>query len=268
MVALLPALALSLWLLCFPVWAGEARQLCLSCHPIHYGERGGCIGCHRGNPASERKNIAHHRLIAGRFARFTLGETPVLGEGRRLMVQFGCRRCHVSAGTGNRLATSLDDVADAKSPEDILAAIREPAQGMPDFSLDGQQEIPLVNAILAGACGQRRSGGVRPLVVHFTALSEGKKDVFTRSCGPCHRLLSERRGSLGSGAIGPGLSGLLSPHYPHTFRGKAWSPERVKRWLENPRSIRPWARMRPVNLTGGEFRELLDQLMVTPLEEC
>ena len=166
-----------------------------------------------------------------------------------------------------RLTRRFWSVRIAKSPEDILAAIREPAQGMPDFSLDGQQEIPLVNAILAGARGQRRSGGVRPLVVHFTALSEGKKDVFTRSCGPCHRLLSERRGSLGSGAIGPGLSGLLSAHYPHTFRGKAWSPERVKRWLENPRSIRPWARMRPVNLTGGEFRELLDQLMVTPLEE-
>ncbi|MBL0226846.1 MAG: hypothetical protein IPQ16_15140 [Geobacteraceae bacterium] len=52
-----------------------SRQLCQSCHPDHYVERGVCISCHRGNPASGRRNIAHQQSIAGRYAAFTLGDT-------------------------------------------------------------------------------------------------------------------------------------------------------------------------------------------------
>jgi cytochrome c2 len=236
--------------------------LCLSCHPTHYTERKGCTGCHRGNPDSDRKNIAHHRLIAGRFAHFTLGDA-VLKEGERLMVRYACRRCHVSDGRGNRLATPLDNLISTRTAEEVASALRSPAQGMPDFRLTEKQVVPLVNAILSGA-GQGRVKGVeRPMVLHFMPGQQRSEDVFTRRCGPCHRAITERRGLLGTGNIGPNLSGLLSEWYPRTFGDRqAWTAERLRRWLNNPRTVLPGARMPPVDLSAEEFRELAGILEV------
>ena len=263
MVAYLFSVAIALCTLCLPAWGAEARQLCTSCHPSHYAEQGGCVGCHRGNPASARMNIAHHRLIAGRFARFTLGETAELTAGRQLLEQYACRRCHISAGKGNRLATPLDTLAEARTPEEIAAAIKSPAQGMPDFRLGERQAVLLVNAILAGARQAQVKDREQPLRVHFGQDQGGKKDVFTSKCGSCHRVLTERQGVVGTGDIGPNLSGLFSPYYPKTFgKGQAWNDERLKRWLVNPRAVRGWARMPPIELSQVEFRELVEMLMV------
>lgn len=254
---------LALGLLCLPAWGAQARPLCLSCHPAHYVEQGGCVACHRGNPGSARKNIAHQRLIAGRFARFTLDDTSELNEGKRLLEQYGCRRCHVSAGKGNRLATPLDTLADAKKTEEIAAAIKAPAQGMPDFKVTERQTVLLVNAVLANARQVQSQQREQPLRVHFEAGQEGNKNIFSRKCGACHRLLTERRGVLGRGDIGPNLSGLLSAYYPETFgEGRVWTGERLRRWLENPRAVRAGARMPPVELSPLEFRELVEMLLV------
>lgn len=257
-------LIVTFWLLCTPAWVGAARQLCLSCHVPHYSERGGCVSCHRGNPGSNRKNVAHQRLIAGRFAHFTLGETVAVRQGNRLLEQFGCRRCHVSRGRGNRLATSLDTLMNAKSPEEIASAIVNPALGMPDFRLANSQVVDLVNIILSGAqhvTVQQREG---PLLVHFESGHKPTENIFIRKCGSCHRALTERQGLIGAGAIGPDLSGLLSEYYPRSFRtAEAWTPEHLRRWLENPRAVRPQARMLPVLLSATEFRELLDVLAVS-----
>ena len=263
MVAYFSSLAVALCLLCLPAWGAQTRQMCLSCHPSHYAGQGGCVGCHRGNPGSDRKNIAHHRLIAGRFARFTLGETAELYEGKRLLELYGCRRCHVSAGKGNRLATPLDTLADVRNPEEIVAAIKAPAQGMPDFRLTEQQAVLLVNAVLAGARQGRVQDREQPLRVHFEPDQGGKENVFTRKCGPCHRVLTERQGVLGKGDIGPNLSGLFSAYYPKTFdQGKAWTGERLRHWLVNPRAVRAGARMPPIELSAAEFRELVETLLV------
>jgi hypothetical protein len=262
LVADIAFIALGLCLLCLPAWGAQQRQMCLSCHPSHYTERSVCTGCHRGNPGSDRKNIAHHRLIAGRFAGFTLGETVMVQEGKRLMGQLACRRCHISGGLGNRLATSLDTLMDAKSPEEIAAAISSPALGMPDFRLQEKQVVALVNAVFFGAkaAGKHME---RPLMVHFEAGRKGNEDVLSRKCGQCHRALSSGRGVIGSGDRGPNLSGLFTEYYPKTFgKGQGWSEERLRRWLVNPRMVRKWARMPPVKLSAKELRELVDLLMV------
>ena len=69
---------------------------------------------------------------------------------------------------------------------------------------------------------------------------------------------------MGQGEVGPNLSGLLSPYYPPSFGdGTEWTEQKLATWLKNPRRIRPWARMQPVEVTGKEFRELLGILKVT-----
>jgi len=190
-------------------------------------------------------------------------EDAVVREGRRLMEQFSCRRCHVSAGKGNHLATNLDSLSNVRSPEEIAASIERPALGMPDFSLTGQQSAILVNAILAGADSVRNSKKDRPSVVHFDDPDGLNRHVFSKKCASCHRLLSERYGALGKGNIGPNLSGLLTRWYPRTFKkGEGWNEKRLREWLRNPRKVRHWANMQPVILSETEFKQLVEALMI------
>ncbi|MCM0082144.1 c-type cytochrome [Geomonas sp. Red32] len=234
-----------------------ARELCTSCHKPHYRERGSCISCHRGNPAALRKNVAHHLLIPGKYLWYTVGKGDALAGGERLMERFACRRCHVSGGKGNHLATPLDGVMRSREASAVVAAIRTPALGMPDFRLTDRELTPLINALYAGSSRAPAPVKEPPVSVHFADRAGRAQDVFSRKCGSCHRMLTSRLGLLGSGEIGPNLSGLLTPWYPPTFRGsERWNAERLFRWVENPRRIAPEARMQPVPLTAEERREL------------
>jgi len=251
-----------------PSTAGPLRQSCLSCHQAHFAGRGTCTACHRGNPSSERKNIAHQMLIAGRFAAFTLTSSPQLRQGERLVGQYACRRCHVIGGRGNRLSTDLDQSAARKTPEALTGSIQRPAQNMPDFHLEETQAVTVVNALLSESARRGAVPGGQPRIVHFDRAGAAGKDVFSSKCGSCHRALTVRLGGLGQGDAGPNLSGLLSPHYPKTFRDKGrWSERGLEQWLKNPRKVRPLAGMQPVLLSGKEFRELVDILKVEGTEE-
>jgi cytochrome c2 len=240
-----------------PIWGGQGRQLCLSCHPAHYAEKGGCCLCHRGNPASERKNIAHAGLRSGTYARFTVADQAETAESERLMDRLACRRCHVSGGRGNHLAVSLDAAADRKTGGELALSIRHPVVNMPDFRLDEAQITMLVNTVFAGS-QRRRTDDAAPVQVHFTTSARKNPDVFSTKCGRCHRILSDRLGAVGIGEVGPNLSGLFTRFYPETFKnGQAWDVQNLGLWLKNPRGIKPWARMLPVTLTGGEEKELV-----------
>jgi len=249
-----------------PAWGGGGQppQLCLACHPAHYAERGRCGDCHRGNPASGRRNIAHAGLRAGKYVRYTLGDARQLKAGEALLDQLACRRCHASAGRGNTLATSLDESAARRTAPELAHAIRRPVANMPDFALAEEQVTTLVNALYAGSQGRVASEAV-PVKVHFSASATQRADIFSTRCGSCHRILSARLGSVGTGNIGPNLSGLFSIYYPKSFRnGAAWSAPNLNTWLKNPREIRPWARMQPVTLTGAEAKELESIIHVVP----
>lgn len=247
-----------------PAWGGESRQLCLSCHPVHYRERGSCSRCHRGNPASERKNIAHAGLREGKYSRFTLHDDAQSREGQLLLDLLACRRCHISNGRGNRLAGNLDGVAARKTAAELALSIRQPVANMPDFMLAEKQMTLLINTLFAGA-QEHTAEDAAPVKVHFSAVGRISADVFSTKCGACHRLLSQRRGALGSGRIGPNLSGLFTEYYPKTFRnGEEWTPRNLAAWVKNPREIRPSARMQPVVVTETEMKELESILLVTP----
>lgn len=244
--------------------ANESRQHCLGCHPAHLSEQGSCTSCHSGNPLSDRKDIAHHRVVAGRYARYTLEGDPVGSEGRRLVDRFACRRCHVTNGTGNRLATPLDSIPTMKTPEEIAAAIRTPMYGMPDFRVPEDQITALVNGILWGARQQPKPPVQLPLLLHFSGEEQGAKNLFTRKCGSCHTALTRNHGMSGGGNIGPNLSGIFSEWYPNRSGGRSgWSAHRLRRWLDNPRETLPTGRMQPVNLSAGEFGVVIDTLSLS-----
>lgn len=257
-----PLLILMLLLPALPVFGAPAGERCLSCHPRHHAEVGGCTACHRGNPASKRASVAHQGLVAGRHARFLLKGDRTAQQGGELVERLGCHRCHVIASRGNRLATSLDRAAALRSSAELTASLKKPAVAMPDFRLDGRGIDLLVTALYAAAAGRGAPPGETPVRVHFRRSDPPDSDPFSVKCGPCHRALSSGFGAVGVGTIGPDLSGLFSPFYPAAPGDEPWTVRRLATWLKNPRSIRPWSIMRPVPLTAAELDRVADVLAV------
>jgi len=238
--------------------ARGGRAGCLRCHKPHYSAKGTCTGCHRGDERSDRLAIAHRDLIGARFSWFGVAGSQPLQRGEKLLDSFACRRCHTTAGKGNRLASNLDSLPVNSTPENIYQAIKSQALFMPDFRFDDRQMTDLVNAILAGALKAGRKGGETPQVVHFEDGKRNVENIFEKKCGPCHRVLTQAFGALGKGDIGPDLSGIFSEHYPATSKDKgSWTEATLKKWLENPRNVREESPMRPITLKKEEFERLL-----------
>lgn len=254
--AILIALWTVLWGL--PADAAPLKSRCLTCHPVHYAEQGGCGSCHRGDPRTSRKELAHSRLIGGRYAQFTNPKAPMVLQGKRLTESTACRRCHLLDASGNRLASNLDTVLQSSRPEEIDQAIQNPAIFMPQFHFSQQDRDALVSYTLAAGLKSGKQSVEPPQVVHFDQLQPGRQTAFAKQCGGCHRLLSERFGGLGTNNDGPNLSGLFTRFYPATFQHEQpWTAERLQRWLKNPRAIRSQTMMRPVTLQPAEWDELL-----------
>jgi cytochrome c2 len=194
--------------------ARAGRVGCLKCHQPQYTSSGSCISCHRGDGRSDRLAIAHRDLIRAKYSWFAVPGSAPLERGGKLLEGFACRRCHTSAGKGNRLASNLDRLAPGVDPRKIHDAIQTPALFMPRFAFDDRQAVDLVNAILAGAHKAKPAGGEAPQVVHFEKAKRQVDNVFQKRCGPCHKALTEANGALGKGDIGPNLSGLFSQEYP------------------------------------------------------
>ncbi len=245
--------------------AAPAASRCVACHPAHFAERGTCPTCHRGDERTDRMNIAHRDLVPAAYSWFALPDSPVVRRGGDRILASACRRCHAFRGEGNRLAASFDDLFAVSSPRKIHDAIRTPAAAMPDFRLDETQIREVVNAVLAAGARREAAGGPEiPVVVHFEDADDGADLLFPKACGPCHRILSEALGGLGTGAVGPNLSGLLTRHYPKTFGGReAWTPDNLKTWLTNPRAVKPAASMPPVRLSPGQIDELAALMSAT-----
>ena len=242
-----------------PHFYNGATTGCLQCHSAHHEEWGVCVDCHRGDPRTRRIQIAHHRLIRGEYACFTLSENPVVETGHRLIYRSGCRRCHQTGHTGNVLASDLDTSLDRTLPEVLADAIKNPAIFMPDFNFQETDVMRLVNAILASRAVYGSKSGEFSQIIHFEADQEVSDSIFSRNCGACHRILTKHKGGIGKGEIGPNLSGLLSDYYFQNFKGsKSWDSNGLEQWLKNPRDIRSNAQMSPVHLKKDELRHLVN----------
>lgn len=243
------------------VQASAARPYCLRCHEAHRVAEGGCVSCHRGNPASDRKNVAHAGLVTAAFAHSAIPGSPVTARGVALLSRSACRRCHRTGGEGNRLAADLDDVSRTAVPAALLDSIRKPALHMPDFRFPEESLRALVNAVLANGRRVPPPEGEAPLTVHFEDAGREAEHAFVRICGRCHKALSRRLGGVGRGDPGPNLSGLFTAFYPRTFPvGREWTQDRLKAWVRNPRSVKLNALMPPVPLSMDECAAVVEAL--------
>lgn len=246
-----------------PVASGAAAKGCLRCHAPHYTALGTCVSCHRGDDRTDRKRIAHYRLISARYAGFSLPGSLQVERGKKLLEQFGCRRCHLAGKQGTFLAASLDRLG-AKAPEELAAAIDRPAFSMPEFRFSAPDRDDLVNYLLWLGRDVKSGGKETPVVIHFARKERDGEHPFVKRCGGCHKALTETLGSVGTGAIGPNLSALFTSWYPRFYRtGEPWTAERLREWLKNPRTVRPLAVMPPVALEEGELGRIANLLTVT-----
>jgi cytochrome c2 len=241
------------------------QNACLSCHREHDSVKGKCVSCHRGDDRTRRKKIAHYNLVPGRFIQYTLPKSPVVEEGKKLLEQLACQRCHSCEDKGKRLAVSLDSVGMERNAMELFQSIKSPVLFMPDFHLEDGQIAALVNVFLVRARVQKAPEKETPAVIHFQGGQNMRKNVFVEQCGKCHKMLGETSGGSGSGDIGPNLSGLFSEFYPRTFRDvESWDPKKLKKWLGNPREIRENAQMQPVRLSPEQFKQLLEIMLCKP----
>ncbi|OQY25206.1 MAG: hypothetical protein B6I37_01990 [Desulfobacteraceae bacterium 4572_35.2] len=255
-------------------WASEClaeSASCVRCHDGCSGERAvqqhqegllstlACVDCHRGNPTTLRRQLAHYRLIEANHSWYRFTESDVVRRGQHLVDLLACRRCHVLAGKGNPLAADLDRLYQQVLPDEVVASIRVPAFFMPDFSLQQGDVDALVNVIFAAGLKPQWASSQPPQVIHFEN-GVDEKNLFEKHCGSCHRLLTAKQGGLGTGAIAPNLSGLFSSFYPKTHKdNQPWDIQGLKKWIKNPRAIRPLTRMLPVVLQEQEMTKLIDE---------
>ncbi len=239
-----------------------ADKGCRGCHHVHYPDRGHCISCHGGDDRTERKRIAHYRLIPARYAGFTLPGSGEVKRGKLLLERYGCRRCHTAEKQGALLAASLDRLGN-KTPEELVAAIDRPAIHMPQFRFAPAEVDALVNYLLWLGRNRGVGGKESPVVVHFDRKGSNVEHPFIKRCGGCHRVLTGSLGGMGGGSMGPNLSALFTSFYPGSYReGEPWSPQRLKAWLKNPRQIRPQAVMPPIVLEEGEAERISNFFML------
>ena len=256
--ALLIALPLALAGGCVrPLGMQRAANGCQSCHVPRHPARGPCASCHRGDPAAERKELAHRRLLTGRAAEHGSPGSRAVAEGRREVERLACRRCHTIDGTGNRLATDLGRVAWQRDQAGLVRSIGDPAWSMPRFGLDGRKTEAVVAYLLQGAA---RGAAVATYRVRFSRRGDARDSVFGLKCGGCHRSITVS-GPSGRGSAGPDLSGLFTSFYPASApdRGR-WRASSLGRWLRNPRALRSCTTMRPVPLEPSAFEDLVEEL--------
>ena len=237
--------------------AADAREGCGSCHAPHYTEAGACDDCHRGQPASARKDLAHARLLSGRAAGYALAGGEAVTEGRKLVESAACRRCHTIGGQGNRLATNLDHVAWKREQRELMTSITEPVENMPSFDFDRGQAEALIAFLLSSGRPDASDAAYR---VQFARDAARAPSTFEDKCGGCHRLLTPL-GPQGFGRRGPNLSGLFTSFYPRTAPGeRGWTEEALTEWVANPRALRPETIMPPVPLSGGELHRIIESV--------
>lgn len=235
--------------------AGQPR--CLDCHAVHNADAGTCVTCHRGDPAATRAVLAHRTLLRGPAVAHAWPQGESVRLGNATIERAACRRCHVIGGRGSSVGASLDRVVHGREQAALRDSIRAPVDNMPDFGLDEVATDRVIAALLAQAPRVVADPSYR---VWFTDEAEREPGAFERHCGGCHRLLTSD-GPLGVSNAGPHLAGLFTEFHPKTAPGDvAWTPTLLRRWLDNPRALRPATPMpRPV-LTADEVDEILRAL--------
>ena len=177
-----------------------------------------CTTCHRGESTTMRKDIAHYKLISGKYASFTDKSSPKTQNGIELIKDAACTRCHNIGTSGATLASDLNSAVKRLTTDELIKAIKEPVINMPDFQFSNQDIENLITGLYYYTIPQDSKSITQ--VVHFQG-DTGGNDIFQKKCGTCHKALTSA-GALGNSDDAPNLSNLTNS-YPDYLNGSSWN---------------------------------------------
>ncbi len=235
----------------------------LAVHPV---EQFGCAVCHRGQGfAASSVKDAHGELefvtmplLRGEFAQATclkchqqeteLKGAPVLNEGRRLAVEYGCIGCHTFAQltpeeADRQVAPDLRELRKKLiSPQWLVDWIENPKKfrpttKMPHFYLTREQAEQIA-AYLWQNADKPLADVEQPPSFPPQVIAAGNELFETVGCLACHSLY----GKKGEGDFAPHLARI----------GEKMRYDYLVSWLMNPKNHQPNGRMPSLRLTRQE----------------
>lgn len=241
--------------------------------PTQYG----CVVCHRGQGAATTVEEAHSStkaweqpLLPAKYIESGCGQchlapltgTPQLNQGRAILAQYGCVRCHqVRQPDGTVLAAtddppSLEHITDKTTREWLYAWIKDPQAyssiaTMPNFGFSDDdardvsaflmaQSTPLLPAEKPSAAGSTNASA------DLTAATSLYGESF---CASCHAV-QNAAGNLVGGNFGPELTKI----------GTKAKPQWIEAWLRDPAAFDPATRMPHYRFTGQQIGMLANFL--------
>lgn len=229
------------------------KELCVTCHKEHI--KSSCISCHRGNSETKRLNLAHYKIVPGKFLLYKINK-DINYKGNLLIKNLGCRRCHIIGDSGNNKVNNLNKTIEKKTTGEIIFTIQHPGDFMPDFNISGNTLTLIMNGLFSNSNINKIEKETN--IIYFK--KQQFDNIFNNKCGKCHRLLSDKFGFLGEGRNAPNLSGILTEYYPKTGNLKSNTPEDIKIFLKNPRSYNKNSIMPPQELSDIEIEKILEAL--------
>ncbi|HIZ89356.1 MAG TPA: c-type cytochrome [Candidatus Mucispirillum faecigallinarum] len=230
---------------------------CISCHENVCSDKPyTCTTCHRGESTTMRKDIAHYKLISGKYASFTDKSSPKTQKGIELIKDAACTRCHNIGTSGATLASDLNSAVKRLTTDELIKAIKEPVINMPNFQFSNQDIENLITGLYYYTIPQNSKSITQ--VVHFQG-DTGGNDIFQKKCGTCHKALTSA-GALGNSDDAPNLSNLTNS-YPDYLNGSSWNKDLLNKWLTNPRNLKKYAVMPIIELTDEEKSAIINLLI-------
>ena len=125
-----------------------ADNKCISCHEnVCLNKPDNCISCHRGDSSTSRKDIAHYKLIKGKYASYTDKSNPKTQKGIKIIEKAACTRCHNIGKSGATLASDLNSAVKRLTTDEIIKSIKEPVINMPLFQFNDEDMEALITGI-------------------------------------------------------------------------------------------------------------------------
>ncbi len=244
-----------LLLSCIFLYAADNK--CISCHKnICKNKPDNCTLCHRGDSSTSRKDIAHYKLIKGKYATYTDKSSQKTQKGIKIIENVACTRCHNIGKSGATLASDLNSAVKRLTTDEIIKAVKEPVANMPLFQFNDEDMEALITGIYYYTIPEDSKSITQ--IVHFQNNAAGN-DIFQKKCGTCHKALTST-GALGISEDAPNLSGLVKV-YPDYLNGRNWNKDLLDKWLTNPRSLKKNAVMPVIELTDEEKSAVINTLI-------
>ena len=223
--------------------------------PTQYG----CVVCHRGQGAATTVEEAHSStkaweqpLLPAKYIESGCGQchlapltgTPQLNQGRAILAQYGCVRCHKVRQADGTTMTATDDppplgrIADKTTREWIYAWIKNPqaysaTATMPNFGFSDDDARDISAFLMAQSTPSPSPAKATSVSGKAPADATAAASLYGESfCASCHAV-QNAAGNLVGGNLGPELTKI----------GTKAKPQWIEAWLRDPAAYDPETRM-------------------------